>query len=120
MTGIKTETNRVVTVPCRPEHFANRDWPHVARRTLLEAAQLMRCPFYAIGRIAAGASQAVAAMTVVLVGTVDQPLYRGPIEQLHDASLDLDQAFALKAREQPAHGLQLQSQVTADFLARHP
>jgi len=56
----------------------------------------------------------------VLVGTVDQPLYRGPVEQLHDASLDLDQAFALKAREQPAHGLQRQSQLTADFLARHP
>ena len=41
------------------------------------------------------------------------------IEQLDRPALHLDQSFLLEAREEPAHRLELEPEVAADFLARH-
>jgi hypothetical protein len=46
-------------------------------------------------------------------------LERRYVEQFDGTTLDLDQTFLLKARKEPAHGLELQPEITADFLARN-
>jgi hypothetical protein len=46
-------------------------------------------------------------------------LQRNRIKQLQRAALHLDQRSFLEPREQPAHGLQLEAEITADLLARH-
>ena len=47
-------------------------------------------------------------------------LQRRRVEQLDRAALHLDQPFFLEPREEPAHGLELEAEVAADLLARHP
>ena len=65
-------------------------------------------PLCAFGLIAANVSRAVAEINVVLFGAGNKPLDRGPVEELHDASLYLYEALALEAREQSAYCFEFQ------------
>ena len=45
---------------------------------------------------------------------------RTSVKQLHRAAMHADEAYSLEMREEPAHRLQLQTQIATDFLPAHP
>src|SRR5450755_455660 len=117
LTGTKTGANRLVIVRCRLQYLVNATTSAGRATVVARSGAVDAFPLCAFGWIAADVSRAVAEIDVVLFEAVNKPLDRGPVEELHDASLYLYEAFALKAREQSADCFEFQPQIAADFLS---
>jgi hypothetical protein len=50
----------------------------------------------------------------------EELLEADPVEELDESPLHLDEALLVETGEKPARRFELQSQLAADFLARHP